>query len=169
MLNHALRNVPASALRMHVCWGNYEGPHDHDIPLEKILPIVLKAKPAAILFEASNPRHAHEWAVWRDAKLPAGQDPGAGPAHVARRTTSSIRSSIAQRIQQFADIVGRERVIAGTDCGFGTFAGIGKMDAEISWRKLAALVEGAKLATDAAVEAQRAPREVVPGRAGASR
>jgi 5-methyltetrahydropteroyltriglutamate--homocysteine methyltransferase len=146
VLNHALRNVPASALRMHVCWGNYEGPHDHDIPLERILGIVLKAKPSAILFEASNPRHAHEWVVWRDVKLP--DDKVLVPG-LLTSTSNYVEHPelIAQRIQQFADIVGRERVIAGTDCGFGTFAGIGKMDAGISWRKLSALVEGAKLAT----------------------
>jgi 5-methyltetrahydropteroyltriglutamate--homocysteine methyltransferase len=147
VLNHALRNVPASALRMHVCWGNYEGPHDHDIPLEKILHIVLKAKPAAILFEASNPRHAHEWTVWRDAKLP--EDKILVPG-LLTSTSNYVEHPelVAQRIQQFADIVGRDRVMAGTDCGFGTFAGIGKMDAGISWRKLAALVEGARLASE---------------------
>jgi 5-methyltetrahydropteroyltriglutamate--homocysteine methyltransferase len=147
VLNHALRNVPASALRMHVCWGNYEGPHDQDIPLQRILHIVLKAKPSAILFEASNPRHAHEWTVWREAKLP--EDKILVPG-LLTSTSNYVEHPelIAQRVQQFADIVGRERVIAGTDCGFGTFAGIGKMDAGISWRKLAALVEGAKIATD---------------------
>jgi 5-methyltetrahydropteroyltriglutamate--homocysteine methyltransferase len=147
VLNHALRNVPASALRMHVCWGNYEGPHDHDIPLEKILHVVLKAKPSAILFEASNPRHAHEWAVWRDAKLP--EDKVLVPG-LLTSTSNYVEHPelVAQRIQQFADIVGRDRVMAGTDCGFGTFAGIGKMDAGISWRKLGALVEGARIASD---------------------
>jgi 5-methyltetrahydropteroyltriglutamate--homocysteine methyltransferase len=147
VLNHALRNVPASALRMHVCWGNYEGPHDHDIPLEKILHIVLKAKPSAILFEASNPRHAHEWAVWREAKIPDEKILVPG---LLTSTSNYVEHPelIAQRIQQFADIVGRERVIAGTDCGFGTFAGIGKMDAGISWRKLAALAEGAQRASE---------------------
>jgi 5-methyltetrahydropteroyltriglutamate--homocysteine methyltransferase len=146
VLNHALRNVPASALRMHVCWGNYEGPHDHDIPLEKVMSIVLKAKPSAILFEASNPRHAHEWAVWRNTKIP--EDKVLVPG-LLTSTSNYVEHPelIAQRVQQFADIVGRERVLAGTDCGFGTFAGIGKMDAGISWRKLAALVEGAKLAS----------------------
>jgi len=145
-LNHALRNVPANALRMHVCWGNYEGPHDHDIALEKILAVVLKAKPSAILFEASNPRHAHEWAVWRDARLP--DDKVLVPGLLT--TTSNYVEHpelIAQKICQFADIVGRERVLAGTDCGFGTFAGIGKMDPEISWRKLQSLVDGARRAS----------------------
>ncbi|MEJ0035441.1 MAG: cobalamin-independent methionine synthase II family protein [Gammaproteobacteria bacterium] len=147
VLNHALRNVPASALRMHVCWGNYEGPHDHDIPLEKILHLVLKAKPSAILFEASNPRHAHEWAIWRDAKLP--EDKVLVPG-LLTSTSNYVEHPelVAQRIQQFADIVGRDRVIAGTDCGFGTFAGVGKMDAGISWRKLSALVEGARMASE---------------------
>ena len=147
VLNHALRNVPASAVRMHVCWGNYEGPHDHDIPLEKILHLVLKAKPSAILFEASNPRHAHEWTVWRDAKLP--DDKVLVPG-LLTSTSNYVEHPelVAQRVQQFADIVGRDRVIAGTDCGFGTFAGIGKMDAGISWRKLAQLVEGARIASE---------------------
>jgi 5-methyltetrahydropteroyltriglutamate--homocysteine methyltransferase len=145
-LNDALRNVPASALRMHVCWGNYEGPHDHDIPLEKILAIVLKAKPSAILFEASNPRHAHEWVVWRDARLP--DDKVLVPG-LLTATSNYVEHPelIAQRICQFADIVGRERVLAGTDCGFGTFAGVGRVDPEIAWRKLAALVAGAERAS----------------------
>jgi 5-methyltetrahydropteroyltriglutamate--homocysteine methyltransferase len=146
VMNHALRNIPRERLRMHVCWGNYEGPHDHDIALEKVLPIVLKAKPSQILFEASNPRHAHEWIVWRDAKLP--EDKILVPG-LLTSTSNYVEHPelIAQRIQQFADIVGRDRVIAGTDCGFATFAGIGKMDAEISWRKLAALAEGARRAS----------------------
>jgi 5-methyltetrahydropteroyltriglutamate--homocysteine methyltransferase len=146
VLNHALRNVPATALRMHLCWGNYEGPHDHDIALEKVLPLVLKAKPAAIQFEASNPRHAHEWVVWQQAKIPEEKIliPG-----LLTATSNYVDHPelIAQRLLQFADIVGRDRVMAGTDCGFGTFAGIGKMDAEISYKKLAALVRGAELAS----------------------
>jgi len=146
VMNHALRNIPRERLRMHVCWGNYEGPHDHDIALEKVLPIVLQARPSQILFEASNPRHAHEWVVWRDAKLP--EDKILVPG-LLTSTSNYVEHPelIAQRIQQFTDIVGRDRVIAGTDCGFGTFAGIGKMDAEISWRKLAALAEGARRAS----------------------
>jgi 5-methyltetrahydropteroyltriglutamate--homocysteine methyltransferase len=147
VMNHALRNVPAQSLRMHVCWGNYEGPHDHDIALGKVLGIVLKAKPAAIQFEASNPRHAHEWAVWKSAAIAPDKIliPG-----MLTSTSNYVEHPelVAQRIVQFADIVGRERVIAGTDCGFGSFAGIGKMDADISYKKLAALVEGAALASD---------------------
>jgi 5-methyltetrahydropteroyltriglutamate--homocysteine methyltransferase len=146
VMNHALRNVPASSLRMHVCWGNYEGPHDYDIPLQKVIAIVLKAKPAAIQFEASNPRHAHEWAVWKNTRIPDDKVliPG-----LLTSTSNYVEHPelVAQRICQFAEIVGRERVIAGTDCGFGTFAGIGKMDAGISFKKLRALVEGAELAT----------------------
>jgi 5-methyltetrahydropteroyltriglutamate--homocysteine methyltransferase len=146
VMNHALRNLPASSLRMHVCWGNYEGPHDYDIPLEKVIGIVLKAKPAAIQFEASNPRHAHEWAVWSNADIPEDKIliPG-----LLTSTSNYVEHPefVAQRICQFADIVGRERVIAGTDCGFGTFAGIGKMDAGISFKKLKALVDGAELAS----------------------
>jgi len=146
VMNHALRKIPADSLRMHVCWGNYEGPHDYDIPLERILSIVLKAKPTAILFEASNPRHAHEWVVWKSARIPENKIliPG-----VLTSTSNYVEHPelVSQRICQFADIVGRERVIAGTDCGFGTFAGIGKMDAGISFKKLGALVEGARLAS----------------------
>jgi 5-methyltetrahydropteroyltriglutamate--homocysteine methyltransferase len=146
VMNHALRNIPADSLRMHVCWGNYEGPHDHDIPLEKIMNIVLKAKPTAILIEASNPRHAHEWIVWKSARIPEDKIliPG-----LLTSTSNYVEHPelVSQRICQFADIVGRERVMAGTDCGFGTFAGIGKMDAGISFKKLSALVEGALLAS----------------------
>ena len=146
VLNHALRNVPASALRMHVCWGNYEGPHDHDIPLEKIMRIVLKAKPQAISFEASNPRHAHEWKVWRDAKVP--QDKVLMPGVIDSATNFVEHPElVAQRIERFADIVGRERVLASSDCGFGTFAGYGKVDPDIAYKKLKSLVDGAAIAT----------------------
>jgi 5-methyltetrahydropteroyltriglutamate--homocysteine methyltransferase len=146
-LNHALANVPASSARLHLCWGNYEGPHDFDIPLQKILPIILKGKPQAISFEAANPRHAHEWAVWRDARLPDDKVliPG-----VIDTCTNYVEHPelVAQRICQFADIVGRERVIAGTDCGFATFVGhAGRVDPEIAFRKLGSLVEGARLAS----------------------
>jgi 5-methyltetrahydropteroyltriglutamate--homocysteine methyltransferase len=146
VLNHALRNIPASSVRMHVCWGNYEGPHDHDIALEKIIGIILKAKPAGIQFEASNPRHAHEWVVWKNARIPAGKIliPG-----LLTSTSNYVEHPelVALRIVQYANIVGRDRVIAGTDCGFGTFAGIGKMDSGISFKKLQALVQGAELAS----------------------
>jgi 5-methyltetrahydropteroyltriglutamate--homocysteine methyltransferase len=145
-LNHAVRDIPADAMRMHICWGNYEGPHDHDIALEKILAIVLKAKPAGILFEAANPRHRHEWVVWRDAKLP--DDKVLIPGCVTS-TSNYVEHPelVAQQLVQFADIVGRERVLAGTDCGFGSFAGLGRVDPGIAYKKLAALVEGAARAS----------------------
>ena len=146
VMNHALRNIPAQSLRMHVCWGNYEGPHDYDIPMDKIMNIVLKAKPTAILFEASNPRHSHEWVVWQSARIP--EDKILVPG-LLTSTSNYVEHPefVSQRICQFAQIVGRERVMAGTDCGFGTFAGIGKMDAGISFKKLSALVEGARRAS----------------------
>jgi 5-methyltetrahydropteroyltriglutamate--homocysteine methyltransferase len=146
-LNHAVRDIPAERMRLHICWGNYEGPHDHDIPLEKILGIVLKAKPAAILFEAANPRHRHEWVVWRDAQLP--DDKILIPGCIAS-TSNYVEHPrlIAEQLCQYADIVGRERVIAGTDCGFGSFAGYSRVDPAIAYKKLAALAEGAALATD---------------------
>ncbi len=146
VLNAALARVPAERVRMHVCWGNYEGPHDHDIPLERILPTVLGAKPQAISFEAANPRHAHEWRVWREARIPPDKVliPG-----VLDTSTNFVEHPelVAQRIEVFAGIVGRERVLAGTDCGFGTFAGYGKIDPEVAWKKLASLVEGARIAS----------------------
>jgi 5-methyltetrahydropteroyltriglutamate--homocysteine methyltransferase len=146
VLNEALRNIPAEAVRLHVCWGNYEGPHDHDIPLTKILHLVLKAKSQAISFEASNPRHAHEWTVWRDAHLP--QDKVLIPGLLDTSTNFVEHPElVAERIERFAAIVGRERVLAGSDCGFGTFAGYGKIDPDVAFKKLGALVEGARIAT----------------------
>jgi 5-methyltetrahydropteroyltriglutamate--homocysteine methyltransferase len=145
-LNRAVAAIPADAMRMHVCWGNYEGPHDHDIPLDKILDIVLRAKPAGLLFEAANPRHRHEWTVWRGAALP--EDKILIPGCVMS-TTNYVEHPelIAQQIVQYADLVGRERVIAGTDCGFGTFAGVGRVDPDVAYKKLRALAEGAALAS----------------------
>jgi 5-methyltetrahydropteroyltriglutamate--homocysteine methyltransferase len=146
VLNEALRNIPAEAVRLHVCWGNYEGPHDHDIPLTKILHLVLKAKSQAISFEASNPRHAHEWTVWRDAHLP--QDKVLIPGLLDTSTNFVEHPElVAERIERFAAIVGRERVLAGSDCGFGTFAGYVKIDPDVAFKKLGALVEGARIAT----------------------
>jgi 5-methyltetrahydropteroyltriglutamate--homocysteine methyltransferase len=146
VLNHALRNVPADRARMHVCWGNYEGPHHHDVPMQRLLPIVLKAKPQGLLFEGANPRHAHEWSVFQDTRIPDDKIliPG-----VLATTTNYIEHPllVAERIERFAGIVGRERVIAGTDCGFGTFAGFGPVEPDIAYLKLAAMVEGARLAS----------------------
>ncbi len=145
-LNHAVRDIPAERMRMHICWGNYEGPHDHDIPLEKILAIVLKAKPSGLLFEAANPRHRHEWVVWRDANLP--EDKVLIPGCISS-TTNYVEHPrlIAEQLCQYADIVGRERVIAGADCGFGSFAGYSRVDPAIVYKKLGALAAGAALAT----------------------
>jgi 5-methyltetrahydropteroyltriglutamate--homocysteine methyltransferase len=161
VLNHALRNVPADRARMHVCWGNYEGPHHHDVPMERLLPIVLKAKPQGILFEAANPRHAHEWVVFRDLKIPDDKIliPG-----VLATTTNYVEHPllVAERLEKYAGIVGRDRVIAGTDCGFGTFAGFGPVEPDIAYLKLGSLVEGARIASE---RLWRAPSR--PGKAGA--
>jgi 5-methyltetrahydropteroyltriglutamate--homocysteine methyltransferase len=146
VLNYALRNVPAERARMHVCWGNYEGPHHYDIPLARLLPIVLKAKPQGLLFEAANPRHAHEWAVFTSADIPENKIliPG-----MLTTTTNYIEHPelVAERLERFARIVGRERVMAGTDCGFGTFAGFGPVEPDIAYLKLKSLVEGARIAS----------------------
>jgi 5-methyltetrahydropteroyltriglutamate--homocysteine methyltransferase len=145
-LNHALRNVPAERVRLHVCWGNYEGPHHCDAPMDTVLPVALRAKPQALLFESSNPRHAHEWEVFAAAQIP--DDKVLVPG-VIDSTTNFIEHPrlVAQRILTFADIVGRERVIAGTDCGFSTFAGFGAVDEDIVYAKLGAMVEGAAIAS----------------------
>lgn len=146
VLNHALRNIPADRLRLHMCWGNYEGPHHHDVPMEQLLPVVIRAKPQALLFEAANPRHAHEWSVFREFRLPADKILVPG---VLSSTTNYIEHPqlVAERICRFADIVGRERVIAGSDCGFSTFAGFGPVDPDIVYMKLAAMAEGARIAS----------------------
>jgi len=146
VLNYALRNVPAERARMHVCWGNYEGPHHYDIPMARLLPIVLKAKPQGLLFEAANPRHAHEWAVFKSADIPEDKIliPG-----MLTTTTNYIEHPelVAERLERFAHVVGRERVMAGTDCGFGTFAGFGPVEPDIAYLKLKSLVEGARIAS----------------------
>ncbi len=145
-LNHALANVPADRVRMHVCWGNYDGPHIYDIELVKILPLLFKAKPAALLIEGANPRHEHEWEVWKSHKLPADKVlvPGVLDTCVNYVEHPEL---VSQRIVRYAECIGRERVIAGTDCGFGTFAGFGPVHPQIGWLKLRSLVEGARLAT----------------------
>ena len=145
-LNTALRNIPAERVRMHICWGNYEGPHHCDVPMEIVLPIALRAKPQALLFESSNPRHAHEWTVFRDSKIPDDKILVPG---VLDSVTNFIEHPllVAERIERFANIVGRDRVIAGSDCGFSTFAGFGNVDAEIVYAKLRALADGAAIAS----------------------
>jgi len=147
-LNHALRNVPADRVRMHVCWGNYEGPHCCDVELGIILPTLMAAKPTALLFETANPRHASDWNYFVEMAdiIPDGKIliPG-----VIDSTTNFIEHPrvVAERIERYANIIGRERVIAGTDCGFSTFAGFGVVDPDIVWAKLKTLAEGAELAS----------------------
>ena len=146
-LNAALESLPSDRMRLHLCWGNYEGPHHRDIPLREILPIALKARPDAISFEGANPRHEHEWNVFEDVKLPDGKViiPG-----VVDSTTNFIEHPelVAQRIVRYANLVGKENVIAGSDCGFGTFVRTNpQISPEIVWPKLQAMAEGARLAT----------------------
>jgi len=146
-LNHALRNIPAESIRMHVCWGNYPGPHHRDMPLEKLAGRVLKAKPRYLLLEGANPRHEHEWAVFRDIDLP--QDKVLVPG-VIDSTSNYIEHPevVAQRLERYAAVVGRERVMAGSDCGFSTFSGFPTVHPDIVWKKLAAMVEGAARASE---------------------
>ncbi|MFK7865913.1 MAG: cobalamin-independent methionine synthase II family protein [Alphaproteobacteria bacterium] len=145
-LNHALRDIPADKVRLHICWGNYEGPHVCDIPMAKMFDVLMSVKPAKILFETSNPRHGHEWEVFQEraADIPDHKIliPG-----VVDTTTNFVEHPklVAQRIQRFVDIVGKDRVIAGSDCGFGTFAGFGAVDPDIAYAKLKSLAEGASL------------------------
>lgn len=144
-LNAATANIPPQQLRMHVCWGNYEGPHDHDIALERVIDVVLRARPSTILFEAANPRHEHEWTVWRDAKIPGDKILAPGVIDTCSNYVEHPEL-VAQRIERFAAIVGADRVMASTDCGFGTFAGYGKIDPAVAWKKLSVLREGADIA-----------------------
>ena len=146
VINHAVDGIDPERMRLHLCWGNTEGPHHHDIPLREIVNIVLRAHPVGLSFEGANPRHAHEWKVWGDVSLPDGKVliPG-----VLDSTTNFIEHPelVAQRIANYANIVGRENVIAGSDCGFGTSAWGRKVEANIAWAKLASMVEGARLAS----------------------
>jgi 5-methyltetrahydropteroyltriglutamate--homocysteine methyltransferase len=145
-LNHALSNIPPEQLRIHLCWGNYEGPHHYDVPLADIIDIVFLARPAAISFEAANPRHAHEWTLFERVKLPEGRVliPG-----VIESKSNFIEHPelIAQRLGRYARLVGRENVIAGSDCGYGTWVGQAAVDAGVVWAKLAAMAEGASIAS----------------------
>jgi len=145
-LNHALSDVPKDKVRVHICWGNYEGPHCCDIGMDKVFSTLMSTKSRYVLFETSNPRHAHEWTVFRDRKSEIPEDKILVPG-VVDTTTNFIEHPelVAQRIGKFSDIVGTERVIAGSDCGFGTFAGYGAVDPDIAFAKLAALSEGAAL------------------------
>jgi len=145
-LNHAVKNVPAEKLRMHLCWGNYEGPHHRDVPLADIVDIVFMAKPQAISLEGANPRHAHEYEVFDTVKLPDGKVliPG-----VLESKSNFIEHPelIAQRIGRYAERVGRENVMAGSDCGYGTWVGQAAVDPQVVWAKMAAMAEGARIAT----------------------
>lgn len=147
VLNEATKRIPPDRMRLHLCWGNYEGPHHLDVPLRDIVDIVLRARPAGLSFEGANPRHEHEWKIWKEIPLPSGKVliPG-----VIDSTTNFIEHPelVADRIARYAGVVGRENVIAGTDCGFGTFADNDWIDPRIAWAKLAALGEGARRATD---------------------
>ncbi|MFS0894268.1 cobalamin-independent methionine synthase II family protein [Microbacterium sp. 179-I 3D3 NHS] len=148
VLNHALRNIPADRVRMHVCWGNYEGPHHRDVEMRTILPVLVKAKPRGLLFETSNPRHQHDWQAFRDLARLLPDDLVLIPG-VVDSTTNFIEHPevVAQRIEPFTALVGADRVIAGTDCGFSTFAGFGAVDPDIVYAKLETLAAGAALAS----------------------
>jgi 5-methyltetrahydropteroyltriglutamate--homocysteine methyltransferase len=147
-LNHALENIPEEKVRIHICWGNYEGPHCCDIGMDKVFSTLMSAKAKYLLFETSNPRHAHEWTVFRDRKSEIPDNKVLVPG-VVDTTTNFIEHPelVAQRINRFADIVGPDRVIAGSDCGFGTFAGFGSVDPDIAYAKLKSLSEGAAIAS----------------------
>ena len=146
VLQHALAGIAPDRMRMHLCWGNTEGPHHHDVPLSKIINIVLKAPPGAISFEGANPRHAHEWKVWQDVKLPEGKViiPG-----VLDTTTNFIEHPelVAERIMRYASVVGKENIMVGSDCGFGTSAWGRRVESRIAWAKLESMVEGTRLAS----------------------
>ena len=145
-LNYSLRNIPREKIRVHICWGNYEGPHICDIPMSKMFDLLMKINAQYVLFETSNPRHAHEWTVFEERKSDIPDDKILIPG-VVDTTTNFVEHPklVAQRLEKFVSIVGHERVIAGSDCGFGTFAGYGAVDPEIAYAKLKALSEGAKL------------------------
>ena len=147
-LNYALRDVPEEKVRIHICWGNYEGPHCCDIPMDKMFSTLMSANAGYLLFETSNPRHAHEWTVFRDRKSEIPDNKVLVPG-VVDTTTNFIEHPelVAQRIERFTNIVGKDRVIAGSDCGFGTFAGFGAVDPQIAYAKLKSLSEGAALAS----------------------
>ena len=145
-VNMAVANIPADKMRLHICWGNYIGPHHHDMPLRDILPEVLKAKPAGLSIEAANPRHEHEWEVFKDIKLPDGKFLVPGVVDTKNHHIEHPRL-IAQRLTRFANVVGRENVMAGSDCGFSTWAGMSLIDPGVVWAKLAAMVEGARIAS----------------------
>lgn len=144
-LNHALDGLPSARVRVHICWGNYEGPHTCDIDMARVLPTLMRVRAQKVLFETANPRHAHEWEVLRDRRREVPDDKVLVPG-VVDTTTNFVEhpEAVRQRIERFTDAFGTARVMAGSDCGFGTFAGFGAVDPEIAWAKLAALSEGAR-------------------------
>jgi 5-methyltetrahydropteroyltriglutamate--homocysteine methyltransferase len=145
-LNHALHNVPRDQVRMHLCWGNYEGPHHCDVPMVDIIDIVVKAKVSGLSFEAANPRHAHEFTIWKDVKLP--DDLVLIPGVIESKSNFIEHPElVAQRILRITDAVGRERVVAGSDCGYGTWVGQAAVEPAIVWAKLAAMAQGAEIAS----------------------
>lgn len=146
-LNHALAGIPEERIRVHICWGNYEGPHVCDIDMDKVFPLLMRVRARYLLFETANPRHGHEWTVFRDRRGEIPDDKILVPG-VVDTTTNFVEHPelVAQRLRRFVEIVGPERVMAGSDCGFGTFAGFGAVDPEIAWAKLATLAEGARRA-----------------------
>ena len=148
VLNHALRDADPARVRVHICWGNYEGPHVCDIAMDHVFPILMSVRARHVLFENANPRHEHEWTVFRDRRAEIPDDMILVPG-VIDTTSNFVEHSelVAQRIERFVEIVGADRVIAGTDCGFGTFAGFGAVDPDIAWVKLAALAKGAAIAS----------------------
>lgn len=146
VLNAATANIPPDRLRVHLCWGNYPGPHHRDVPLAEIVDLILQVRAGAILFEAANSRHEHEWTVWEGVEIPEGKVliPGMIESMSNRIEHPEL---VAQRIVRFANVVGRENILVGSDCGFGTFVGLALVEPEIAWAKLASLVEGARLAS----------------------
>jgi len=145
-LNHAVANIPSEQMRLHLCWGNYEGPHHCDVPLADVIDIALLAKPCALAIEAANPRHAHEWALFETVKLPPGKALIVGVIE-SKSNFVEHPELIAQRIGRYAKLVGRENVMAGSDCGFGTWVGQAAVDPDVVWAKMAAMAEGARLAS----------------------
>ncbi len=146
-LNHAVRDIPADRLRMHLCWGNYPGPHHHDVALAEIIDLVWKAKPPTILFEAANPRHAHEWTLFEHVKVP--DDKVLCPGMIEPQSNYVEHPQlVAQRIERYARLVGRERVMAGVDCGFSVHVGLQGIDPDVAWAKLRVLAEGAEIASE---------------------
>ena len=146
-LNHAVQNIPAEQLRMHMCWGNYGGPHHHDVPFAEIIDLVFKAKPQMILFEAANPRHAHEWSLFEKVKLPDGKILCPGVIECQSNYVEHPEL-VAQRIKRYADLVGRENVMAATDCGFSIHVGQAAIDPQVVWLKFKSLAEGARIASE---------------------